>query len=63
MDIKELRSLSEDELHSKEKALKDELFKLNAERYAGRVEKPHRFSLLRRDIARIKTLLNEKKDK
>jgi len=27
------------------------------------VEKPHRFSLIKKDIARIKTMLNEKKDK
>jgi len=63
MDIKELRSLSAEELRLKDKALKDELYKLNAERYAGRVEKPHRFSLVKRDIARVQTLLNEKKEK
>lgn len=63
MKIKELRGLSSEELLQKEKALKDELFKLNLQRYGGRVEKPHRFSLIRKDIARINTLLNEKKDK
>jgi len=47
----------------KEKTLKDELFKLNQQRYAGRVEKPHMFSLLKKDIARINTILNEKKEK
>jgi large subunit ribosomal protein L29 len=61
--IKELRSLSKDELMQKERSLKDELFKLKAQRYAGRVEKPHMFSLIKRDIARIKTILNEKKEK
>ena len=63
MKIKELRGLSSGELLQKERALKDELFKLNLQRYGGRVEKPHRFSLIRKDIARINTLLNEKKDK
>jgi large subunit ribosomal protein L29 len=62
MKIKDLRALSKEELLEKEKSLKDELFKLNLQRYGGRVEKPHRFSLIRKDIARINTLLNEKKE-
>jgi large subunit ribosomal protein L29 len=63
MKIKELRALSRDELISKEKALMLELFGANAQRYAGSVDKPHRFSLIRKDIARIKTILNDKKAK
>lgn len=61
MKIAELRNLSKEELLQKEKNLKEELFKLNMQRYGGRVEKPHNFSLIKRDIARIQTLLNEKK--
>jgi len=63
MKIAELRALSNDELQVKMKSLKDTLAKLNMERYAGRVEKPHMFALIKIDIARIKTLLNAKKDK
>ena len=63
MKIKELRALSREELILKEKTLKEELFKLNLQRYSGRVDKPHMFSLVKRDIARVETLLNEKKDK
>ncbi len=63
MKIQELRNLSREELLNKEQELKGELFKLNLERYGGRVEKPHRFSLVRKDIARIKTILNEKREK
>lgn len=63
MKTQELRSLSKEELLQKEKSLKDELYKLNMQRYGGRVEKPHMFSLLKRDIARLKTILNEKKEK
>ncbi len=59
MKLQDLRGLSKDELQLKEKALKEELFKLNAQRYSGRVEKPHMFSLIKKDIARIKTLLQE----
>jgi len=61
MKTKELRNLSKEELLQKEKAIKEELFKLNMQRYAGRVEKPHMFSLLKRDVARIETILQEKK--
>lgn len=61
MKMKELRNLSREELLQKEKALREELFKLNMQRYTGRVEKPHMFSLVKKDIARIKTILNEKK--
>jgi len=63
MKPQELRSLSKEELIQKEGALKEELFKLNLARFGGRVEKPHKFSLIRKDIARINTILNEKKDK
>ncbi len=59
----ELRNLSKDELLEKEKGLFTELAKLNTQRYTGRVEKPHKFALVKRDIARIRTILNEKKDK
>jgi len=61
--IQELRNLSKEELQQKVKTLKEEVFKLNMQRYAGRVEKPHMFSLIKKDIAKIKTLLNEKKEK
>jgi ribosomal protein L29 len=58
MKISELRNLSQGELLEKEKSLKEELFKLNMQRYGGRVEKPHLFSFIKRDIARIQTILN-----
>lgn len=61
MKTKELRNLTREELLQKEKSIKEELFKLNMQRYAGRVEKPHMFSLLKRDVARIETILQEKK--
>lgn len=61
--ISQLRALSGEELITKEKELKQELFKLNEARFSGRVEKPHKFSQVKRDIARIKTLSNQKKAK
>lgn len=61
--IQELRGISKEELVSKEKGLKEELFKINAQRYSGRVDKPHMFSAIKKDIARIQTILSEKEAK
>ena len=63
MKPQELRNQSKDELLAKEKVLLEELSKLNIQRYTGSVEKPHKFALIKKDIARIRTILNEKKDK
>ena len=63
MDTQDLRNLSKEELLQKEKGLKDELARLNQQRYGGRVDKPHQFSLVKKDIARIKTILHEKEEK
>lgn len=60
MKAQELRNLSKAELLEKEKGLVEELAKLTTQRYTSTVDKPHRFSLLKRDIARIRTILNEK---
>lgn len=57
MKIKELLNLSKEELINKEKTLREELFKLNLGRYSGRVDKPHMFKIIRKDIARIQALL------
>ena len=62
MKIQELRNLSKEELMQKEKTLHQELFKLNQQRYSGRVDKPHLFNLVKRVIARIKTLLKNTKE-
>lgn len=63
MKITELKNLTREELLQKEDSLKQELFTLNQQRYAGRVDKPHLFKLIRKDIARIRTLLNLKTGK
>lgn len=63
MKAVELKALSREELLLKEKSLKEELSKLNFGRFGGTVEKPHMFSLIKKDIARINTILNEKKEK
>jgi len=60
MKAKQIRELSPEELNQKEKNLKKDLFELNFQRKLGNVEKPARFRSIKRDIARIQTILNEK---
>lgn len=55
-----LRELSSEELVQKEKVFKKELFDLNFQRKMGNVEKPNRFRMVKRDIARIFTILRER---
>ena len=60
MKLKELQAMTPEDLRTKEKNLKKELHDLNYMRKIGRVDKPSRFKLIRRDIARILTILNER---
>lgn len=60
MRTSELRNLSTEDLVQKEKTLKKELFDLNFQRKNGNVEKPSRFVAVKRDIAKILTILNER---
>ena len=63
MKMKELNNLSREELLGKRKTLREELFKLTLARHSGRVEKPHLFKIVRKDIARIETLLSQEAKK
>jgi large subunit ribosomal protein L29 len=56
----QLRDKSVDELHTRERELTEQLFKLRFQRATGRMESPAKMRQVRREIARIKTLLNEK---
>lgn len=55
-----LRDKSADELHTRERELSEQLFKLRFQRATGRMENPSKMREVRKEIARIKTLLNEK---
>ena len=57
MKIRELRELSADELRGKETELQDQLFKLRFQKSLGQLESPMKIKNIKRDIARIKTLL------
>jgi len=60
MKTNELRDKSIDELNSRERELREQLFKLRFQRATGRMENPMKIRDVRREIARIKTLLNER---
>jgi large subunit ribosomal protein L29 len=60
MKAQELREMTEDELQQKEKDLVDQLFKLRFQHALGQVENAMKLRTIRRDLARIKTVRNEK---
>ncbi len=61
MKLRELKELSGDELETKEAELKDQLFKLRFQHALGQLDNPLKVRNVRKDIARIKTLLKEMK--
>jgi len=60
MTTNELREKSIDELNTRERELREQLFKLRFQRATGRMENPMKIREVRREIARIKTLLGER---
>jgi large subunit ribosomal protein L29 len=58
--IEDLRNLSNEELRQKADSLKADLYGLRYQAKSGRIEKPHRMKLIRRDIARINTIIRER---
>ncbi|MDD3836712.1 MAG: 50S ribosomal protein L29 [Phenylobacterium sp.] len=60
MKIDEVRGMTPDQLTEALVNLKKEQFNLRFQQATGQVEKTHRFEEVRRDIARIKTVLRVK---
>jgi large subunit ribosomal protein L29 len=63
MKAREFREMSIDELESKETELKDQLFKLSFQHALGQLENALKLKNIKRDIARLKTVLKEKSGK
>lgn len=59
MKITELRNMTEQELAAKQVSLKEELMNLRFHAKMGKLEKPSRISQIKKDIARILTILKE----
>lgn len=60
MKASDLRDLSVDELRGKEKDTREELFNLRFQHATGQLENTMRIPQLRKDLARIKTILRER---
>ena len=60
MKVAEIRELSVDELNGRVKDLDDQLFRLRIQKSMGQLEAPRKLRDLRKDLARIKTILREK---
>jgi large subunit ribosomal protein L29 len=58
----ELRNMGNDELGVKERELTDQLFRMRIQKSMGQLENPDRVRLVRRDLARVKTVLRQKRN-
>ena len=60
MKAAEIRELTTDDLQAREKDLDDQMFRLRIQKSMGQLEAPGKVVTLRRDRARIKTVLRER---
>ena len=63
MTSKEIRDLSPAEINNKLREIREQLLQLKLRKQTGQVEKTHELRTLRKDIARLETIANEKKAK
>ena len=61
MKAAELRELAVDELGVKERDLTDQLFRMRIQQSMGQLEAPDKLRTVRRDLARVKTFLTQKR--
>lgn len=59
MKVSDIRSMNDAEMKSKRDGLKQELFNLKFQLNTGRLENSAKIGAIRRDIARINTILTE----
>ena len=60
MKVNEIRELTAEQLSAKLKELKTELFNLRFQHAINQLENPHRIVEVKRDIARVMTILQQK---
>ncbi|MDA8273696.1 MAG: 50S ribosomal protein L29 [Deltaproteobacteria bacterium] len=60
MEYNELKAMNDDELLVKETDFRKEIFNLTIQKSTGSLENPKRIKAVKKDIARIKTILNER---
>ncbi len=60
MKAKDLREQTKEELLKKKKDIKEELFNLRFQHSTGQLENTARLRLLKKDVAKIETILRQK---
>jgi large subunit ribosomal protein L29 len=60
MKANDLRKLTAEELQSKDRELAQELFNMKFQLHTGRLENTSKLEAIRKDMARVKTLIREK---
>lgn len=60
MKLDKIREMTETELQNEEKKLKQELFNLRFQQVTGQLENPIKMRDVKKDIARVKTIIREK---
>lgn len=60
MKVNELKNMASEELRKKDKELAQELFNLRFQLHTGRLENSSRIPAVKKDIARVKTILHDK---
>jgi len=63
MKIKEIRDLNGEELANRKRDLRQEAFHLRLQQQSGQLEKPSELRAIRREVARIETVLSERRKK
>ena len=63
MKFKEISELSSDELMTKKRDLRQESLHLRLQQQSGQLEQPSRLRLLRREVARVETVLAQRRFK
>lgn len=61
MKASKLRDLTVDELELQETQITDQVFRLRFQVAAGQLDNPAKVHILRKDLARVKTVLRQKK--
>ena len=61
MKIKDIRSMTHDEIENKLVELQDKLFKQKIQKSIGQSDNPYKLRNTRRDIARLLTIIGEKR--
>ena len=60
MTVAEIRELTQDDLRARVKDFDDQIFRLRIQKSMGQLEAPAKVREIRRDLARLKTILREK---